>query len=469
MPARLSQATQLAHHRMQSTESEWDHIRKTLELALPNHLPTLQESSMTTLKPSDAWESLSISRLAKLNGFRRVYLDPQDFVQLAEGVVVEPENRKKFEQEYRMYARPSALRESDDEEEEENNSQANDATSGLASISWEQLRGTEHVSLPKHPPFREEDFTLYRLLQGSLEDNINEREERIRAFVQIRIDQLRLAYREVAEHINWVTSRFAGGTKDPPAKEKKEVKEEDLQEDDSIVEAAQNLTAVALDEVDGTNEDLLVYTNIDGKQLIRLLEDFRPEYRLLALPTEALHVRHGRAATVIYTGLVSFAAVPLAYRSLKYATDYPALAQLLVASVVASVSYSLWSSRHGARTRQLLSASAAVVSRLVAKDDAALMVLQERARLTDAVIDLYLSRLTELAPIGKDEVLHPTDAVVKADPEQIALQLGLLVQDESEEPIAIDWKKLIKLQSHNALDRKAKPRAAIRVNSNRSS
>lgn len=462
MPARLSRATQLAHHRMQSTESERDHIRKTLELALPNHLSSLQEGSiMTTLKPSDAaWESLTISRLAKLNGFRRVYLDPQDFVQLAEGVVVEPENRKKFEQEYRMYARPSTLRESDDEEEEEDSSQTNDATSRLASISWEQLRGTEHVSLPKHPSFREEDFTLYRLLQGSLEDNINEREERMRAFVQIRIDQLRLAYREVAEHINWVTSRFAGGTKDPPAKEKKEVKE-DPQEDDSIIEAAQNLTAGALDEVDCTNEDLLVYTNIDGKQLIRLLEDFRPEYRLLALPTEALHVRHGRAATVIYTGLVSFAAVPLAYRSLKYATDYPALAQLLVASVVASVSYSLWSSRHGARTRQLLFASAAVVSRLVAKDDAALMVLQERARLTDAVIDLYLSRLAELAPIGEDTVAHPSDVEVKADPEDIALQLGLLVKDESGEPLAIDWNKLIKLQSHNAPDSKTKPRAVI--------
>ena len=59
--------------------------------------------------------------------------------------------------------------------------------------------------------------------------------------------------------------------------------------------------------------------------------------------------------------------------------DNSGLAQLMAASVVGSVSYSLWASRFGARTRQLLMVTCASLSWKVKRGKLALLVHQDIA------------------------------------------------------------------------------------------
>ena len=70
---------------------------------------------------------------------------------------------------------------------------------------------------------------------------------------------------------------------------------------------------------------------------------------------------------------------------------YPMLSQGIVASVIATVGYGIWSSRSVARTNQALVIQTAILSRLQAQDEAAWVVLQDGAsnELTEIIINIY--------------------------------------------------------------------------------
>mmetsp|Transcript_17363 Transcript_17363/g.26478 ORF Transcript_17363/g.26478 Transcript_17363/m.26478 type:complete len:263 (-) Transcript_17363:17-805(-) len=197
----------------------------------------------------------------------------------------------------------------------------------------------------------------------------------------------------------------------------------------------------------GPDEEIVVVSR-DGRVI--LLEEIPCGSRLLALPPAAYRLEHSYEGTVLLRGLVLCGAVPLAYRSLKYALDYPGLAQAVVASVAGTVAYSLWASREGARTRQRLAVVSAAASRTVARDGAAVLVLRDGAaeKLAEAVMAEYLIRLDgEGGKVKKNTFDEFTSVNLPSAiaPVDIAVDLGLLVQKNSERAgrdfVAVKWDK----------------------------
>ena len=121
---------------------------------------------------------------------------------------------------------------------------------------------------------------------------------------------------------------------------------------------------------------------------IQVLDHVQPRHYTLLLPFE---LEHKPASTLITVSLVVFGAVPLAYRSLNFMWAYPALSQGIVASVIATVGYGIWSSRSVARTNQALAIHKAILPRIQAQNEAAWVVLQDGAskELTRIILKLY--------------------------------------------------------------------------------
>jgi hypothetical protein len=285
----------------------------------------------------------AIHRLASLNGYHPIPIARHQ-VPLAEGVLAEAS--KTVHEDYTVYRKPSV---------------ASTATAKSPT-----------KSIDKHPSFREEDFSLFRIVQTSVEQSLNRREEQIRLHLLKQQEQVQQSYSKLVETIYTPLQNLMGNNS-----RNCDGKGGELPNSPSL-EATQDESLSMYG-----NEDLLILYD-KGHRLL-LVQDVPPKYRLLVLPTtpttkNPYRLQHGRAASVIYTGLVMGSGVPLAYRSLKYAFDYPGLAQVMVASVVGSVSYSLWASRNGAQTRQLLVVANATTSRIVARDEAAMLLLREGAR-----------------------------------------------------------------------------------------
>ena len=302
-------------------------------------LMTLKNSSKRAL-PANQLElnEHSIDYLARVNGYHPISMTYHN-VPLAEGVLAEAS--KTLQNDYRIFGKPSKRE----------------------PIEQQTLARGLVKFQTRHPSFREEDFSLFRILQTSVEESINQREESIR-----------MQLLNTKEIIQQYLSKLVQRAYMPAAK----VVDSNVEPEQQTMTSSQRLSE---QEYPPGNEDILIV--YDQGQRVLLVQDVPPRYRLLALPNthiaSAYHLHHGRAASVIYTGLVLVGVAPLAYRSLKYALDYPGLTQLMVASVVGSVSYSLWASRFGARTRQLLVVTCAALSRVVARDESAMLVLRDGA------------------------------------------------------------------------------------------
>lgn len=395
VPSARGQATRTFPH---ASERK---IRETLEVAVPALLrkrPLL----MPALSSSYAVTRTTIDHLAGLNGFHHRLQIEHHHVQLAEGVMAIPS--KTIDQDYVIYAKPTS--------------------SPPIRVDTEKRKKFKRTLKKEEtkPSFREEDFSLYRIIQGRVEDDLNRREELIRDQINAKMNQIQQFYQRIVSTADEFIDKVAGSRKPKQ-------KVSDLTSEGTDVDARTVPTG---------NQDLLIASR-DGRVL--MVEDVPFEYSLLVLPTDAFRLRHGRAASIIYLSLVLFGAAPLTYRSLKFALDYPALAQIMVASVLGSVSYSLWASREGARTRQSLVVMSAAASRIIARDASALLILREKGTqaLVEAVGDEYLSR-GKGKEIAREDQSQAMESLPMR-PVDIAVELGLLVQENGGVVVGRNWEE----------------------------
>ena len=113
---------------------------------------------------------------------------------------------------------------------------------------------------------------------------------------------------------------------------------------------------------------------------IALYRRMTPSTRILALP-EYYVLRHSSASTLLSVSLVVFGALPLAYRSYVFSIDYDWLmgSGTIATSVIATISYGIFSWRWRARTSQSKTVHEALGARVGARDEAALLLLKEGA------------------------------------------------------------------------------------------
>jgi hypothetical protein len=283
----------------------------------------------------------AIDRLAKLNGFTRLS-KIQCPVHLAEGVIAV--QRGKIMDEYRVYSRPS---------------------SDVVGANFRPSDGNNN-SRYFFPPFREEDFTVYRNLEHRVDNFLSNKKE---AWIHyIKSHSIVKTLHKLAIHLL-------------PYQMQKHFDSFTYTSDIEQSNGPLCLESKSKEPPQG-NEDLLVL--YQGRLVF--LEQVPPDYHLLALPPILMKsfqlpfkLKHSTTSSIIYVSFVTFGALPLAYRSVKYALDYPAMVEILLASFLGTLSYSIWYSRYGARVRQKLSIEKAVGARIVARDAAALGLLVEGA------------------------------------------------------------------------------------------
>lgn len=351
-------------------------------------------------------EFKTLHTLAEINGYQPVRIDKgHQRVQLAEGVVADA--HKAVNKELAVFARPARRR-------------------------------REPAARKAHPSFLEEDFTLYRIMERRVEGLFDRWENEARGWCEGKMDTAkRVVDRAYTPVSNFIARNKSVGSPDAG---------DDIEQQ---VDGKQNEVS-SLTTPSSNNEDILVLSKRDGRSL--LLEDVPQKYRLLILPKthsfQPYALRHGRSGTVIYAGLVLFGAVPLTYRSVKYALDYveyPIIANTMIASMALSISYSLWASRYSARTRQSLVVSSAVSSRIVARDDAITGQLLDEAcnSFTESVMNEYFSRLDEnIRSIrSRESASNVVKRACGLDPVSAAFDLGLLRGKNASDPdlIAVDF------------------------------
>ena len=380
-------------------------FRDTLEVAVRKYLRSHCDNAFLPLSATSRerpWrDPTTIEALAALNGFRSLpsVMAPLSiegaYVELGEGVVAVP--IKTVDKDYILFSRPSGH------------------------------EGTNH----SHHPFVEEDFTAYHLLETTVENKLIAWEE--------SIYRKKLAFIARARH----PIQTAYETIYTPAKEmvKSWLGENGIKLDNAGMEVKRggkdDISSAPMTKKNLKTEDVLIMSPDGG---ILLVQDVPPLQRLLVLPRSHSNVEgkarrsdifspyrlgHQRAGAIIYASLVVFGAVPLTYRSLQYALDYPALTNVVAVSVVGIVSYGLWASRASAQTRQSAAVMGALNSRILGRDEAVLIHLREAAvaAITDTVMAEYLAWLEQNKEAGKETFdfisipFYPTD---------IAVELGIL-------------------------------------------
>ncbi len=327
-----------------------------------------------------------IHDLSKINGFEKVQIENK-YVALAEGVVAAQSPR--WEKSYTLFSRPASKRRSLDAEAFSQKGYA------IKSTNASKNSGADG-SLSSHPSFSEEDFTIYRVLENKLEKYLNERMFKWKTFLDNN------PVMKTFHAFQYYFERCSPWTKQRP-KIKSIVPPDQTQQ--THKEISRNHT-----DQDQT-EDLLI---LSQHSRLTYLRDVPLSYRLLTLPpiitfsTSSLQrtsklvshppyrLKHNLASSILYASFVVFGALPLAYRSIRYALDYPAMVEVLTASFIGTVAYSLWYSRSSARMRQQLCVEKAVSSRVCGRgNDVVLGFLVEGAvnAVVDAVLWEYFERL----------------------------------------------------------------------------
>lgn len=357
----------------------------------------------------------TLDSLAALNGYKKVSQIKRRTA-LAEGVVaVQNGNLLKY---YSIYSRPCRR-------PEFSTKHAHESSGSKPRLSADDNDVSSRLF---HPPFYEEDFTLYRILETRLDMYLNSKKEAWMRYI---------TNSPVAKVLHTIGMYYK------PSKS----------EDNAVFQDLMSQSTEVLDVEGALQEaqDLLIF--YQGKLVV--VEQVPPNCCLLSLPPVLINtprspykLKHNTASSIIYAAFVTFGALPFAYRSIKYAIDYPAMVEILLASFFGTLAYSTWYSRYGARVRQQLSIERAVGSRVVARDDAVLALLVEGAvsNVTKLVLGEYAARLSqnERADLGlKDPIIqHGSDslttlAVDDIDPVAIACDLGFLLMCGSEKNIVM--------------------------------
>ena len=302
---------------------------------------------------------------------------------------------------------------------------------------YSRLRGTERFVLLSQqsdeygqpddskttqcPKLVEEDIKIYRILESRVDQYLDAKYNQLRQWARSKMAQVLVPAKALI-------ARARGETDAEETPEESEV--------ETALPVPQKGT--------GQKENLLVISEKD----IVLISNVDPYLRLLTLPHT---MGHKGASTVIYVSLILGAALPMTYRSLNFILNNPSLSKAIAASVVLSVSYSIWSSRDAARDRQSEVVSRGIAHRVYARDDAVLWVLQEGAirRTSKAILNLYFhyrqrddvndsaadetegkTEITET--VGIDAMPHLPQSIV--NPWDTAKEIGLLerMEDENE-------------------------------------
>lgn len=345
-----------------------------------------------------------LHKLAALNGYTKV-TKIHCPVALAEGVIAV--QRGNLMDRCEVYSRPSI---------------PNDLSSNLepAAVSTRSLStpagNDSDKTLLYFPPYREEDFTLYRNLENELDKYLNNKKEAWMGYFRGNpIVQLlhKLAIQLIPSKLQDDSNEFFDTTSDD------ERKETSLGTESNSIEPSQH------------TEDLLIF--YQGRLVA--MEQVPSEYRLLSLPPLMTKrpmlpykLKHNTASSIIYVSFATFVALPLAYRTVKYALDYPAMVELLLASFFGTLSYSIWYSRYGARVRQQLSIEKAVGSRTVARDEAAVAYLVGGA--ISNVTRLVLAECGDKCNEKELEIsnANPNDVVLKML-EEMNIELSTLAHE----------------------------------------
>ena len=293
-----------------------------------------------------------IQKLAELNGYQVALDTPtknqNERVQLAEGIVARPEYyyTRRRQCEYTLY-----------------------------SLELDSENTSDRL-----PPLVEPDITIYRLLEGRVEDWLNTRRDAWQSRMEMFWHRVMGPFRTRSEDMS------------------------------ALCVSPQQTN-------DDREENLLVVTDTS----LVMITHMRPSLRLLALPHE---LRHKSASTLISVSVVILSAVPVAYRSINFALAYPGLTQAIAASVMATVVYGLWSTRSMARTRQAGVLAHALSRRILAQNDAVVLVLQDGAiqRLTSDIMDVYRRPSSE----WHQALAQSEGESFVLDPVKIALDLGLI-------------------------------------------
>lgn len=292
-------------------------------------------------------------------------------------------------------------------------------------------RKTKKNERKVHPPFTSEDASWYKALEDRINDNLDRWEENALQRRQQRLNSVKEWAKRVFDEIQapvsqafgFVTARLGpimdqiqavvqsnlkiaqpsvhNRPESPiesmpvPEEWKRNVQGQDFSPDDNFP------TVQTCRNTDNKPEDLIIVPK-GGDSLI-LLEQVQPSHRLLALPVVTVdnksrppyRLRLARGGLVITVSIIALGALPPTYRSLRFILEYPKTAEVVMITLVASVAYNLWSWRYNARTRQRELIAAAIQSRLIARDEAAVSFLAKGAveALTEVLMESYVSML----------------------------------------------------------------------------
>eukprot|EP00977_Amphora_coffeiformis_P020806 scaffold8527_cov187-Amphora_coffeaeformis.AAC.6 len=232
------------------------------------------------------------------------------------------------------------------------------------------------------PPMIPEDITVYRILENRVEEFLYE----VRRSVQ-----------------DWISTRII-----TPLERLFGRRVQAEKSAENSIDADRHVTTLRIHHQTGQ---------------IQIIAHVQPRHYTLLLPFE---LEHKPASTLITVSLVVFGAVPLAYRSLNFMWAYPMLSQGIVASVIATVGYGIWSSRSVARTNQALVIQKAILARMQAQDEAAWVVLQDGAskELTKIILNLYQGTPDEDGTDERNQMAN-----------EIASRLGLIQENNTHQSL----------------------------------
>ena len=338
---------------------------------------------------------------------------------------------------------------------------------------WAKPSTTTTNNIQSHPPFVAEDYSWYRTLEHRISDNLDRwaenahlrrRQRRLSAQqgLQRLMDTIQapaaLGFGAVTARLGPVVERLRTTVKShwkqPPADPSLATIERDHPPQDIITNASKpeeksssNNTIETLDPIASSAdpselslspanmnvtdpEDLLILVE-DGTSLM-YLKEVHPADRLLALPLVVTvdgkakppyRLRLARGGLVITLSVITLGALAPTYRSLRFILEYPKTAELVLGTLVASVAYNIWTWRTNARTRQQELIAAAIQSRLLARNDAAISYLTVGAvtTLTDVLMESYVSRLLLSSEGGEPRLRPGMDPLVLEIGESVGL------------------------------------------------
>jgi hypothetical protein len=278
------------------------------------------------------------------------------------------------------------------------------------------------------------------------------------------MDQIRASVRSNLQQVNPMTQipEESGSPSPEKLEETKQPSRDPIQKATTCTEIIPCIEPGIGSRNETEPEDLIILTK-DGDSLL-LLNDIHPAHRLLALPLVSVNgktkppyrLRLARGGLVITVSIIMLGALPPTYRSLKFILEYPKTAEIIFISLVASVGYNLWTWRSNLKTRQRELIAAAIQSRLVARDEAALSYLTIGAvdTLTDMLMESYVSLLLNKPEEEKESPTHVDPLVA-----EIGRSLGLfrrLERQPSSQPlkksrgvVAEDWEVARKALVHS--------------------